>query len=159
MKSYITLLGFLFSLTLVGQVTIKKSSIDSGGVLTQNSGLNMLYTIGEVAVQEQTIQSLSISEGFINKGMMTTVGLNEMAILKGVKAFPIPTKDLLTISFESRSEFEISIFDNTGKLIQSSCVEGTRAEFQLGHLSSGLYSVFIKDLSNNTFIGYKIIKE
>lgn len=55
---------FLFGITLNAQ-TIEKSTVDSGGASIVN-GLEVLYTIGEVNVQEVTLGNVSISEGFIN---------------------------------------------------------------------------------------------
>jgi hypothetical protein len=46
--------------------SIEKFSVDSGGASTSVGGIQILYTIGEVAVQEVTTSNISISEGFIN---------------------------------------------------------------------------------------------
>jgi hypothetical protein len=45
--------------------TIEKYSIDSGGASASAGGIEILYTIGEVNVQEHTTATLSVSEGFI----------------------------------------------------------------------------------------------
>ncbi|MBO3115520.1 hemagglutinin protein [Winogradskyella sp. DF17] len=46
--------------------SIEKFSIDSGGASASAGGVNMLYTLGEVNVQEYSMPTLSVSEGFIN---------------------------------------------------------------------------------------------
>lgn len=61
----ILLVFFGLSLSLSAQ-EIEKFSIDSGGASASAGGIEILYTIGEVAVQEVSTPTLSISEGFIN---------------------------------------------------------------------------------------------
>ncbi|WP_353780233.1 hemagglutinin protein [Winogradskyella sp. 3972H.M.0a.05] len=51
-------------LSLNGQ-TIEKFNIDSGGASASAGNIEVLYTIGEVAVREVNVGSVSISEGFI----------------------------------------------------------------------------------------------
>lgn len=46
--------------------TIEKFSIDNGGASFQNGNIQMLYTIGEVNVQEVNTTAMELSEGFIN---------------------------------------------------------------------------------------------
>lgn len=55
----------LLVLSITAQ-TIEKYSIDSGGASTSAGGVEILYTIGEVVVQESSASNFSISEGFIN---------------------------------------------------------------------------------------------
>ena len=51
------------------QAQIKKSSIDSGGDSLNNGTLSMIYSIGEVAINEILNNNLSLSEGFIGKDL------------------------------------------------------------------------------------------
>ncbi|MDO9253979.1 MAG: T9SS type A sorting domain-containing protein [Bacteroidales bacterium] len=159
MRNFITFIALVCSLTVFGQVGIKKSSIDSGGTSTQSGTTKMIYTIGEVAVQEKTTGSFGISEGFINSDMFNTVGTEELTKLAGVSIFPNPTEDLLTISFENESKYDISISDLFGKLIQNKITDELKAEIHVSHLSPGIYWVLIKDVTNKTYAGYKIIKQ
>lgn len=46
--------------------TIEKFSIDNGGASTTNGNIQVLYTIGEVHVQEVNMPTIKLSEGFIN---------------------------------------------------------------------------------------------
>ena len=66
MKTKLTfLITLLISFLSYGQ-SIEKFSIDSGGASASAGGLQILYTIGEVNVQEYINSTLSVSEGFIN---------------------------------------------------------------------------------------------
>ncbi|MBF8150863.1 hemagglutinin protein [Winogradskyella sp. F6397] len=65
MKQIINLLMLLVVLPLASQ-SMEKFSIDSGGASVTAGGIQMLYTIGEVNVQELSAGGISVSEGFIN---------------------------------------------------------------------------------------------
>ncbi|WP_178988195.1 hemagglutinin protein [Winogradskyella schleiferi] len=65
MKNIITIFGIAFSIAIQAQ-SIEKFSIDSGGASTTAGGIQILYTIGEVNVQELSSGGISVSEGFIN---------------------------------------------------------------------------------------------
>ena len=61
----ITIIFLFFTITINAQ-SIEKFSIDSGGASTSAGGIEVLYTIGEVNVQELSVGNIQISEGFIN---------------------------------------------------------------------------------------------
>ena len=49
--------------------TIEKFSIDSGGNIATNGNIQVLYTIGEVNIQETSSGNIQLSEGFINTSL------------------------------------------------------------------------------------------
>ncbi|WP_406683192.1 T9SS type A sorting domain-containing protein [Seonamhaeicola sp. MEBiC1930] len=53
------------------QVNIKISSLDSGGGSFNSGGLSVVSTVGEVAINDYTVNLLSISEGFIGKSLFS----------------------------------------------------------------------------------------
>ena len=53
--------------------SIEKFSIDSGGASASAGGIEMLYTLGEVAVTERSASGISVSEGFINSSFRILV--------------------------------------------------------------------------------------
>ncbi|MEM5565197.1 hemagglutinin protein [Psychroserpens sp. AS72] len=65
-KQITTLLSLFFAFFFGNAQSIEKFSIDSGGASASEGGIQILYTIGEVNVQELSTPSVSISEGFIN---------------------------------------------------------------------------------------------
>ena len=80
MKQLLTILMLLLVLPVASQ-TIEKSSIDSGGASATAGGIQMLYTIGEVNVQELSAGGISISEGFINADLK--ISINPKMFLQG----------------------------------------------------------------------------
>jgi len=85
MKKISTIIAILTCFLNFGQ-TIIKSSIDSGGETATNGGISILYTIGEVAIQETTIGTLHISEGFINP--VLKIKVNPKVFLQGPSLNP-----------------------------------------------------------------------
>lgn len=61
--------------------TIEKFSIDSGGASTSNGAIELVYTIGEVNVQESKVGDAELSEGFL--GRHFTVLLDAKVYLQG----------------------------------------------------------------------------
>ena len=80
MKQLLTILMLLLVLPVASQ-TIEKFSIDSGGASATAGGIQMLYTIGEVNVQELSVGGISISEGFINADLK--ISINPKMFLQG----------------------------------------------------------------------------
>jgi len=72
MKKIATTLLLLIAITVTSQ-TIDKFSIDSGGATATAGGIEILYTIGEVNVQELNAGVISVSEGFINADFIIQV--------------------------------------------------------------------------------------
>ncbi|MDG5491224.1 hemagglutinin protein [Psychroserpens sp. SPM9] len=66
MKTIVTLAIAICCCFLNNAQTIEKFSIDSGGASVTAAGIDMLYTIGEVNIQELSVGNVQVSEGFIN---------------------------------------------------------------------------------------------
>ena len=86
MKTKLTLFVILLIAYVSSAQTIEKFSIDSGGASATAGGIQMLYAIGEVNVQEYSNPSLSVSEGFINGDFRIKV--NPKTFLQGPLLFP-----------------------------------------------------------------------
>lgn len=65
MKYIILIITSLF-IGILNAQSIYKSSIDNGGASTTNGNIEILYTIGEVNVQERSAGDIALSEGFIS---------------------------------------------------------------------------------------------
>lgn len=67
--------------------TIEKFSIDNGGAFATAGNLQILYTIGEVNVQELSTGNVQISEGFINAELK--ININPKLFLQGPLLAPV----------------------------------------------------------------------
>ncbi|MEH6536553.1 MAG: hemagglutinin protein [Psychroserpens sp.] len=123
MKKLLILLIILSSTNLSFAQTIEKFSIDSGGASTSAGGIQILYTIGEVNVQELNTSSVSISEGFINAEFRILI--DPIVLLQGPILVPSVNglmNDVLresgllptTSPYEDNATCNATVFDVTG---------------------------------------------
>jgi hypothetical protein len=123
MKTKITLLIPLLMSFLGTAQTIEKFSIDSGGASATVGGIQILYTIGEVNVQELNTSSISISEGFINADFRVII--NPIVFLQGPLLAPVASglmNDTLresallqtTSPYADNATCNASVFNTTG---------------------------------------------
>ena len=66
MKTVLTILSFCLVSFFGNGQSIEKFSIDSGGASASAGNIEILYTLGEVNVQESAAGNIQVSEGFIN---------------------------------------------------------------------------------------------
>ena len=159
MKKTITILFFLVVELGFAQLTIKKNTIDSGGTITHSGQVTMLQTVGEVVVQENTDANISISEGFINPEMLTSLKIEDFGLLTGIAVYPNPTVNYVNLNFEHQNIYDISIFDINGKQLVSKRVNTNNYQLDFTHYAQSVYLVVIKNKSNKTYKTFKIIKK
>lgn len=88
MKTTLAILSLLLVPIFGTAQVIEKFSIDSGGASSTAGGIEILYTIGEVNVQEVAIGSIQVSEGFINP-LNLSISVNPKVFLQGPYMSPI----------------------------------------------------------------------
>ncbi|WP_400075255.1 T9SS type A sorting domain-containing protein [Winogradskyella sp. R77965] len=116
--------------------SIEKFSIDSGGSSTSEGGIQILYTIGEVNVQEYSNATISISEGFINCDLSTTLGINDAEVLAHrISIYPNPTDGIINIETNYQVE-KIEVFSILGRKIRTFKNITT---LDLSHEAAGIY--------------------
>lgn len=142
MKCLFTTLLIFTIVNYSSSQTIEKFSIDSGGSSTSAGGVQILYTIGEVAVAEYSASGVAISEGFINGVLSSTLGINDSVIsLDNIKVFPNPTSDIINVLTEIELT-KIEMYNVLGKRIFESAYFN---KINVENFESGIY--FLK-LSN-----------
>ena len=123
MKQITTLLSLCLVFFFGNAQTIEKFSIDSGGASDTAGDIQILYTIGEVNVQEISTSSFSISEGFINADFR--VRIEPIVFLQGPSLIPTTSglmNDTLresallpaTSPYEDNATCNASVFNTTG---------------------------------------------
>ncbi len=154
MKKFLTLIIILYISTYSQAQTIEKFSIDSGGASVTAGGINILYTIGEVNVQEVTTGTILISEGFISSSLSNTLGVNEVVINeKNILVYPNPTSDFIYLKTSLLIE-KIELYDALGKSVLKT---KNINKIPVNNLSKGVY--LLKIYSENKSISKKIIIE
>ena len=120
--------------------TIEKFSIDSGGNSTSNGNIIVLYTIGEVNVQELNAGNILLSEGFISSDFGETLNIGyEGSIDNQLLLYPNPAKDFVTITNLPHGEIQMIVFDINGKVIVSKIVNTETARIDTSNFPNGVY--------------------
>ena len=118
--------------------TIEKFSIDSGGSSTSTGSIQILYTLGEVCVQEYSLGNLQVSEGFINSFPEGTLGLATETPAENVLLYPNPAHDRFYVTGTQPIK-KLMLYDMSGKLMAST----DQNQMAVDHLASGVYFVQI----------------
>ena len=126
-----------FYCNLAMSQSIEKSSIDNGGASVTVGNIEILYTIGEVNVQELSAVGIQASEGFINNTVVVTLMINENEInLTNVTVYPNPASGMVSIS-SSLAVNRIELYNLLGKKVMESTLK--TSEFDVSQLATGVY--------------------
>lgn len=153
----------LLNASLFSQTTLLKSSIDSGGNAMAYADYKMIYTVGEIAIQESNEATFHFSEGFIAPVLQNSLALDEYTQLFGVSFYPNPATDWVTIHFPEDSNIEVQAYDLNGKSVEIPKIDileeiPNEVTLQLAHLSSAVYAIVVIDHQNKKFKHLKLIK-
>jgi hypothetical protein len=122
MKKNILILFSLLSQIALSQ-SIVKSSIDNGGATVNTPGIKMVYTIGEVNVQEVTVGNIGVSEGFVGPNLFSSgiyipdANFEQALIDQEIDTDPTPNKMISREDAEAITKLDIvskEISDLTG---------------------------------------------
>jgi len=135
--------------------TIVNSSIDNGGASVTATNASIIYTIGEVNVQETTNANIQISEGFINTSIAEALGLENLNLATiHLEIYPNPTSNILNIKSDLNFE-TYYLFDSNGKKLKENKLINKQISIQ--NLAKGSYFLGLK--INGKIATKKIIKK
>ncbi len=158
MKKTMFFFFWLAGLGMWAQPALMKTSLSSGGGTSTTGSTNVIYTLGENFVAEADAGTIHLSEGFIGPDIAAIMGLDEYQPLKGVKVYPNPVKDVLRIQLPAKSNYEIRLFDMTGKIVLNTTTEFKMWSLNMKNLRSGFYILNIIDRTNKRYTNIKIRK-
>lgn len=156
MKTILLITTLLYSSIAVSQ-SIYKSSISSGGDISSNGTIQLLYAIGEVNVQELSVTGIIVSEGFVSiEAVDNPLGSDLYPELSGVLVYPNPTTKNIVISGLTETA-RITIYDVKGSLVLERKGYVANNPINIDHLSSGHY--VLKIFNQNGISLKKIVKQ
>lgn len=132
--------------------------LDSNGIISTSASFsgNNFVTFGEDFSGELYLGG--ITSGSIYKIIDTSLS-NTTFEAEGYSISPNPaTNDIYIKSNNMKSEFEISIYDSSGKTVLENQLINSNSPISITNYSNGLYIVKLKDNQGNSCIS-KIIKE
>ncbi|MBN4084953.1 T9SS type A sorting domain-containing protein [Flavobacteriaceae bacterium AH-315-B10] len=154
MKNLILMLTLFFGCLSYSQ-SIVKSSIDSGGASSSNGNIQILYSFGEINVQESEVGNIILSEGFISSGETIPLSIKESELLLGVSLYPNPTKGILSINGDTSKIISIEIYSLLGAKLMT--VKNEFREINLKEFENAVYLVKLNTINASKTI--KIIKQ
>ena len=86
---------------------------------------------------------------------ITTISINELANM-GIEIFPNPNKGIFHVS-TSLNDVELSIMDNTGKIVYKQELTNETVKIDISHFANGNY--FLRFVSEEKVVHTKIIKQ
>lgn len=84
------------------------------------------------------------------------VGVNDLNLIENISFYPVPVSEVLSIKYPDVSEMQITILDQTGRVLISKTSNQSITEINVSTLSSGIYYVSI--VENGSSITRKIVK-
>ncbi len=149
MKKLLLTAALFAGLTLSAQTAIQ--SVNSGSIITAGSSVS----VGEIVVVPANPDEPQ--SGII--GIMAQVNnlqleVGELELTPSMKVYPNPTAAQIIFEGSDLSGEEVSIFDNSGKLVSSTIISNDNS-VDLSPLASGIYLIKIQ---NKQFSTFKIIK-
>jgi hypothetical protein len=157
-RNILSILLFLSVIGLQAQTSFYKTSLAPDGGSAQNGNTYIIYTTGETFVQETGTSTIHLSEGFIGPDLAVMLGVEDFIPIEGVEIFPNPVKNVLKIRFQNSGQYEIRLFDLTGKLIFENNFEGSFLEIDMYQLRPSYYLLSITDRKNKRHSSFKIRK-
>jgi hypothetical protein len=159
MKVNITIIVLFFVELGFAQLTMEKSSIDSGGGISSSGTIEMVSTIGEMAIQEATSSNFHISEGFINPDILNSLGVTTYGVLTQVSVYPNPTVDFVHIEFENSGTYEIVLTDLNGRQLFQQAKQASNFQVDLSKYEGAAYLLMVKNKTTRNYNIFKIIKQ
>ena len=149
----------IFFVLLIGTTLSAQEVISSGGETQSASGYEISWTIGEPMIETFTGGSNILTQGF-HQSKLTVTSLTENLYLDiKLKVFPNPTNDFVLIQFNELIENSgYSLFNLTGKVLESKLITSTETRLDLRNYASGQYILKLTKNSTKPLQTFKIIK-
>lgn len=146
---FLIMCGGLFCL---GTAVAQNAVVPVGGTASGNGG-TVTYTVGQIAVQTNSVGTASISEGVQQPYEISVVGVDEYpSITLNAVLFPNPTQGNVQLTIDNlQFEGEVKIFDLNGKFLFSKKIEGEKTALDLSRYAPATYYV-------NVYSGKKMLK-
>lgn len=156
MKFKKILFCFLFS-SILFPIYGQDNTVSSGGNASNATG-SVSYTVGQVFYSSADGENGSINQGVqqpYSAEIITGIELREVTL----QLFPNPTNELALLKVETEfiGLLSYSLYDESGRLIQSSSINSLESPIQLSGNSSGIYFLNVQN-SSQIIKSFRIIK-
>jgi hypothetical protein len=162
---FLSFILLFFSLILAGQtILLTPQVVASGwGEGALEGDIYITWTTGETVVETVSTsdEEILITQGFQQPWGIdwTIVGVdmiqeNDISLV----IFPNPTQGVIQIGFEEISNYQLTIFDLSGKKLLQKEYNGKEVQLNLCDFPSGIYFLLIRDLIKDVEQIFKLEK-
>ena len=159
MKKLLLITTLLFVFVATAQVALKKSSISTTGGTTTVGNKQVVFTVGEVNIQETDVGNTHLSEGFIGPDIAVALGITDYGTLTGIELYPNPVTDRFSVNLPQTSLYDFYLYDLQGKQIFFRQSQNIKESFDISRLTAAGYMLIVIDRQNQLKKVFKIIKE
>lgn len=157
MKTLLNLLGLFVSISAFGQLSIQNQVLATSGESFTNGSMVLDFTFGETFTSILPMgTSYIVTQGFQQPFRKKIAIIQPISSLEelgdfGIEVYPNPFRGELTIEVSENSQLQVTIYDNSGRLVHSSQLADIITNIDLSSLSVGNYQLILTD--NQTQIG------
>ena len=159
MKKLLLITTLLFVFVATAQVALKKSSISTTGSTATAGNKQVVFTVGEVNIQETDVGNTHLSEGFIGPDISEALGITDYGTLTGIELYPNPVTNRFSVNLPQTSVYDFYLYDLQGKQIFSRQSQNIKESFDISRLTAAGYMLIVIDRQNQLKKVFKIIKE
>ena len=157
MKTKLLVLVFFgLSATINAQIAIQNNVLSSSGSSFTDGSMVIDFTFGETFTSTLPATTIILTQGFqqpIRKKLSIidpVVGLEELGNYS-FSVYPNPFNHEVTIEISSPEDIQITVYDNTGRLIYTDLTNTLITTLDLSTLAVGNYQIVLS--AKNEFIG------
>lgn len=135
MKKFCSILCMLLAMYCL---SAQSSVVPTGGTASGNGG-TVTYTVGQIAAQNNSDGTTSISEGVQQPYEIQTIGIdNYPGITLNAVVYPNPTLGNVQLTmYNVQLEGEVRVFDSNGKFLFSKQIDGENTQLDLSPYATG----------------------
>ena len=159
MKKLLLITTLLFVFVATAQVALNKSSISTTGGTATAGNKQVVFTVGEVNIQETDVGNTHLSEGFIGPDIAVALGITDYGTLTGIELYPNPVTDRFSVNLPQTSLYDFYLYDLQGKQIFFRQSQNIKESFDISRLTAAGYMLIVIDRQNQLKKVFKIIKE
>ena len=143
----------------IQNIQAQKDVVVSGGNAT-GSGGTVSYSVGQVAYTNATGSGGTVTQGVQQPFEIVTLGTDNFPeITLSMLVYPNPTTSLINLKVDNFNfdNFQFTLLDMTGKLLQSQNISNLETQIQMESLPQAIYLLNVQE-NNKTIKTFKIIK-
>ncbi|MDB3906533.1 T9SS type A sorting domain-containing protein [Crocinitomicaceae bacterium] len=165
MKKLLVIPSILFLIPMIGfgQVTKEREVVGNAGEVILSGGLEVSWTVGEVAVDYSESANLIVSDGFQQTDYLTTE-IGELKTIEGITVYPNPVEDQLNFEIASHQVNDLrgEIIDANGKVVIEiepfKAIDGYHSQLDVSQLPPGQWVLVFRSTSEAKQRTFSIVK-